>query len=99
MTGVQTKVTSPYGGLIYLVSSGSKGDITVELANVVEAPFFDLNSKQPKWNPNAPAPVAEIQGKYLTMSLPTSSIKSLTDAAAVARYWDNIIEQDHLLRG
>ena len=66
---------------------------------MVEAPFFDLNSDSSRWNPNAPAPVAEIQGKFLTMSLPSSSIRNLVDPAALARYWDRILEQDHALRG
>jgi len=37
----------------------------VELSGVVEAPFYDLESDNPKWNLNAPAPMAEIKGKYL----------------------------------
>jgi len=59
-------MTSPFGGLVYLIpKGGSSQSLTVKLENVVEAPFFDLESPSPKWNNKAPGPVAEIKGKYL----------------------------------
>ena len=60
------EITSPFGGLIYLIGKGgSSQSLNVKLENVVEAPFFDLESPSPKWNPNAPAPFGEIKGRYL----------------------------------
>jgi hypothetical protein len=91
--------TSPYGGLIYLVSSGSSTSITVELGNVVKAAFYDINNPSiSHWDVNAPAPIAEIQGAYLTMSVPITAIKNLADPKPVAEYWDKIVERFYDLR-
>lgn len=61
MTSRTTKIHSPFGGLVYIISSNDSDEkINVELKNVVEAPFFDLTSENPKWNLKAAAPIAEI---------------------------------------
>ena len=40
------KISSPYGGLVFIESPPEGGSIKVQLSNVVEAPFFDLTKPE-----------------------------------------------------
>jgi hypothetical protein len=95
-----TKVTSPFGGLIYLVSTSNQtSSISVTLSNVVRASFYDIDNPSGSWwSTNPPAPWAEIQGKYLTMALPAAAIKNLEDPKSVAQYYDEVIQEFHRVR-
>jgi hypothetical protein len=94
-------ITSPFGGLIYLVSSDKtkSATIVVELRNVVEAAFFNLSDTRRNINLQASAPMAEIQGRHLTMSLPLQSLSKVNNFQEIAEYWDLIVERAHELRG
>jgi hypothetical protein len=89
------RITSPFGGLIYFESgNNSTQTISVELRNVVRAPFFNLEDPNQTWDLNASAPMAEIQGMRLTMSFPSKYAKFATDPAALASFWDRVVEMD-----
>jgi hypothetical protein len=94
LEGAETEVASPFGGLVYLVPRGDEAEaIEVELAGVVDAPFFKLGETG-DWEAarRAPAPWAEIAGEHITLTVPSAALEGLDDPARVARFWDAVVE-------
>ena len=100
------KLFSPYGGLIYLESPGFKKphSISVRISGAMEAPLFDLTADDylKKWQESVAstsAPWADICGKYISFTMPTSSVKDIKDPTEVMETWDRVVKTHYELRG
>ena len=98
-------IKSPFGGLIYLKSPTGKSMIKLRVSNVVETPYFDLKNENclANWKVGrrAPGPWADIEGKYIRFTLPSTSIRAMKgrDLEKVMTLWDKVIATNHDLRG
>lgn len=90
----ETEIASPFGGLIYIVVPGGRTGITrVSFDNVVAAPQFILGkTTKTDWSMSnaSPAPWADLEGKYIALSLPHAAVANLKDPAALMAYWDEV---------
>ena len=97
------EISSPYGGLIYFESSKRKVKIEAILNNVVESPYFDLTNPNTvnEWSKrkNAPGLWAELAGKNIIFTTPSSCIRGIQDPKPVLEFWDQVVNLHHQLRG
>lgn len=66
-----------------------------EFIGVVEAPNFELGETKPaEWMHlrNAPAPWAQLAGKYFIATVPSSAVREIDKPQEIAEFWDKIIE-------
>ncbi|MCU0316506.1 MAG: M60 family metallopeptidase [Fimbriimonadaceae bacterium] len=100
--GHQT-VTSPFGGLIYLESSGAKATTqTVTLRQTVPAPRFVLEETtlaQWKTIRNLPGPWAELESDKLILTVPSRIVRSLENPHEVMAFWDRVMDSQADLAG
>jgi len=99
---VETRVFSPFGGLVYFVPPEKAfGDVPVEIAGAVEAPFFKLGETDPnEWRTrlrHSPAPWAEVQGRFMVVTTPAEHVRGLGDPVALADTWDRVLYQAAVL--
>ncbi len=93
------KITSPYGGLLYLIPTKSTPSktATVTIDGGYQAPYFVLGKTSlNEWKNtirNYPAPWAELQSDRMIMTVPSSFIKSLDNPDEVLEKWDEMFEQ------
>ena len=99
-----TEAANAFGGLIYIVvpANSALGTIEVTIANAVPSPLFQLGKTSiTQWRNEIrylPAPWAELAGKHLIVSLPSSSARKLDDPSEAMRFWDRVVEvQDDLV--
>lgn len=92
----EVKVTSPFGGLIYVdLRQGLPAATTLRAENVVRAPRFVLGETSPQqWSSSrqSPAPWAEIESKHLVVTVPSDAVRQLADPTQVAEFWDKIAD-------
>ena len=95
-----TKLWSPFGGLIYLESPSGVSQVTVRFMHIVESPNFKLEQRS-VWASNRllPGLWADISSRYLTITLPSSSIRNMEDPTKVMEGWDRLFLLYHDLRG
>lgn len=97
-------LSSPYGGLVYLVSP-AEGDSTIDvkLDGVVESPLFDLRNSGsiPDWERRRQSPGlwADISGKFITITVPAESVRALDAPWEVMETWDRVVMAHNELRG
>lgn len=97
IVATETLVANAFGGLIYLEAPDDSGlgRVTVEIKGAVAAPLFVLGETDPDaWRDeirNAPAPWAEIAGRNMILTTPSSEVRGLDDPAAVAEVWDRAL--------
>ncbi|WP_309711178.1 M60 family metallopeptidase [Armatimonas sp.] len=90
------KLTSAFGGTVYIdVPEGfAKDTFTVTISGAVAAPRFVRGITPPAdWRNsirNAPGPWAELEGKNIILSVPSSVVRSLDDPEALMAYWDEV---------
>ena len=93
-----TPVANAFGGLIYIEvpDKVGLGGIEVEIVGAVAAPLFVLGETDPDaWRNeirHAPAPWAEIAGRNMIVTTPSSEVRSLEDPASVAKTWDRVLD-------
>jgi hypothetical protein len=92
------QVASPFGGAIYLDVGTAHQDMApfeIGLSGVVDAPLFVLGeTADADWVGGVrerPAPYAEIVTEHAALSLPSSMIRDLDEAEAVAAFWDEVV--------
>ncbi|CAL4139916.1 unnamed protein product [Meganyctiphanes norvegica] len=97
------EIVSNFGGLIYFVNGGEQSSLSVRLENVVEAPFLDIKdpSTQENWleRRDSPGLWADIVGKYITITVPSSSVRKLDDPGECISQWDEVVCAHYELRG
>jgi hypothetical protein len=97
-------ITSSFGGLIYFTSPKEGGELKVVLKNVVEAPYFDLISKNNvnEWinqSRHKPGLWAEIAGEHIIFTMPSKAAKLIANPHELVKYWDEVVKSHHELRG
>ncbi|CAF0709194.1 unnamed protein product [Brachionus calyciflorus] len=96
-------ITSAFGGLIYLESPKGNSTLKLKFDSVVQAPHFDVTIPETlrNWTENSQAssPWAELSGKYVSICVPSASIRKLKNPSGALNIWDQIIKANHDLRG
>ena len=88
--------TSPFGGLIYLVTTDEQPLTTeVKFKNVITAPVFKKGSTTlQQWKTmlqNNKAPWGEIASDKVIITLPDSTLQTINDPEKVLTLWDSIV--------
>ncbi len=92
------KVASPFGGAIFIEVPARFGmdNIEVTIAGAVSAPHFvrgvTTNAQWAATEKNAPGPWAELEGKRVILSVPSSAVRNLEDPEALMAYWDEVMD-------
>ncbi len=88
-------IHSDFGGLIFLVSPRGTSQIKLKLNDVVEAPHYDLRDPSliQDWGRRRQAPGlwAVIAGKFVTLVLPSSSVRNVENPRKALEFWDQMI--------
>lgn len=95
INGKETKVGTPFGGMIYIdvdesVPSGL--DFQVEVSGVVDAPYFQLGkTTNEEWQniKNAPGLFTEIVTPYLRFMVPSKFIRQVKNIEDALKFWTN----------
>ena len=93
----ETKVGTPFGGMVYLevddsVPSGL--NLEVDVKGVVDTPYYDLGkttSEEWKKSKDAPGLFAEIRTPYLRFLVPAKFIRHVEDPYKAALFWTNVV--------
>jgi hypothetical protein len=104
LAAAETRVFSPYGGLVYVTVARLSGLGTVEVAfgGVVEAPLFLAGRTDPSDWPRIralPGPWAEIGSGKMVVTVPAVYVRDLDDPGAVVAAWDRVMDLDADLAG
>ncbi|ESO02573.1 hypothetical protein HELRODRAFT_66031 [Helobdella robusta] len=96
-------ISSYFGGSVVFVSPSGISRIEALLSNVVSSPRYDSQNSLIKdsWNAsrNSAGLWADISGKYITFTLPSSSVRNLQDPGPVTQLYDTLLQHYHNLRG
>lgn len=95
--GGELRLSSPFGGLVYLATDGKDGEpVDVSITNAVEAPRFVLGQTEPReWRSRVrglPAPWAELETRKVILTLPSRVVRELDDPAALMKFWDSVLD-------
>ena len=95
---------SLHPGLIYIESpADTKSTISLRLSRILTAPHFNIDSllNVRSWDERkmSPSPWADICGQFITITLPSDSVREVDNLSAVIRMWDQIVCRMHFLRG
>ncbi len=99
LNAAAVRVASPFGGTLFVVvpENCKLGEITVTIAGAVAAPRYVQGVTSPdEWKRtlrDAPAPWAELSGKLVALSVPSSAVRDLDDPAALMAYWNDVMER------
>lgn len=98
LRAVETQAANAFGGLVYVEvpRALNLGEIAVMIGQVVPAPHFKLGvTDLAEWRETVrhyPAPWAELEGRYLTISLPAEDVRQLDAPDEVCQFWDRVQE-------
>lgn len=98
LCAVETQAVNAFGGLVYVEVPRAQnlGEIAVIIGPAVPVPHFKLGvTDLAEWRETVrhyPAPWAELEGRYLTISLPSENIRQLDAPDKVCRFWDRVQE-------
>ncbi|MFK7693255.1 M60 family metallopeptidase [Paenibacillus sp. HJGM_3] len=104
LTAGENLIRSPYGGLIYLIPTKPQPGVqtVVTISDAVQAPYYVLGrTTAAEWQTirNAPAPWAELQGRRVIVTVPSTVLRTLDDPEQVVKSWDAIVDFDDELAG
>jgi len=107
LTQKTLELSTPFGGLIYLISPNKENQrLSVKLENVVASPTFTLTKSEKArevWelSRRSPAFWTDIAGELVTITLPASSVREMEFDAltSVMKTWDSVVRLYHDLRG
>ncbi|WP_394794722.1 M60 family metallopeptidase [Armatimonas sp.] len=98
LTQPTQKLTSAFGGTVFLeVPEGfPKGRLSVTISGAVASPRFVRGvTPVPDWCSsirNTPGAWAELEGKSIILSVPSSVVRTLDDPEALMTYWDEVAD-------
>ena len=95
-------ISSPFGGSVYFLSPKQNSSyIEASINDIVTCPRFDLVTKGKPWKEsrNDSGLWADISGKYVTVTLPSSSIRNVDDPTQIMELYDHLLKTYHDLRG
>jgi hypothetical protein len=93
-----TRVSSPFGGLIYIVApSGQPRTLSsVIVSGATPAAVYRRGqTTREQWASmleQTGAPWGELYGNWIALTLPTSVLRKVEDPEALAEYWDEVAE-------
>jgi len=99
------QVGNTFGGLIYVTfpPDSTFGMINVTIEHAIEAPYYIHGiTSELEWNStirNLSAPWAELQGDEFILTVPSSSIRNLSNPVELLDWWDTALEMEHNLSG
>lgn len=103
MAPLQEQMQSPYGGLVYFIADSKVAQpLNMTILGAVEAPFWvsgQTTKAQWKKSRKAAAPWAELQGKYLILTLPSEAVRKLDDPQELMDWWDTTVAEQFALGG
>lgn len=91
------RVSSPYGGMIYLIPMKPKEDtqVKVKISGAVQAPYYELGkTTKEEWDQmrKAPStPFAELKSDRINLVVPSKVIKELANPEELMNTWDSIV--------
>lgn len=94
----EIKVTSPFGGLIYVTTPGrlSLRDTAFTFRGVIRAPSFEYGKDSlGDWRSRIssyPAPWAELVSDKVVLTLPSETIRQIEDPVALMRFWERVLD-------
>ncbi|WP_195574409.1 M60 family metallopeptidase [Paenibacillus sp. 1001270B_150601_E10] len=105
LTPGENTVTSPYGGLIYLIptkpTAGKKA--TISVSGGYHVPYYVLgetsNNEWKKTIRNYDAPWAELQSERVILTVPSEYIRNLDNPDEVLKLWDEMFKEFDDLAG
>ena len=94
-----TKLSSPFGGLVYVVvPKGKSGMTQVKIGSACPAPWFvEGRDNADAWRKTIrelPAPMAEIESGKIIFTVPSSSVRELDDPLPLLKVWSEILDWD-----
>ncbi len=105
LAAARTEAANAFGGPVYIEVPERCGLGTVELTirGAVQAPYFVRGKTDlAEWRNSIrsrPGPWAEIEGKYLILSVPSSVVRDLDDPGPAIEFWDKVVESCDELAG
>lgn len=96
MAGTQTKVGTPFGGMVYLqINTNVANGITipVTVTGGIDTPYYDFGATtKEQWEQakNAPGLYAEFRTPYMRFMLPSSVVRNLQDPYDALSFWNNV---------
>lgn len=99
-----TKITSPFGGLLYIeVPDKAEGKFTVKIKNAAAAPAFILGkTTAEQWKAQlegTTVPWGELECPRVTVSLPLDQLKQIPDVQKIAEHLQKNMELQDWLMG
>lgn len=99
LCGEETKLASPFGGLIYIVvPRGQSGKVSVTISGAVLAPWFIYGKTTPlEWRTkvrNFPAPWAEFQSDRVILTVPSEVARKVEDPERLMTFWNMVLDAD-----
>jgi hypothetical protein len=98
-----TRIASGFGGLLYVQvpEDAGTGNVEAQVEGVVEAPLFQLGkTRLQEWRRevrNRPGPWAELAGRRVIFTVPSSAIRNLQDPQSLLELWDRLVESQEKL--
>lgn len=98
ITAETMRLSSPFGGLIYIELPARAADrpFEVRITNAVAAPYFVLGETSLEtWRDTlraAPAPWAELASDKVILTVPSEAVRGLDDPAALMEAWDRVLD-------
>lgn len=99
ITAMETKISSAFGGLIYIeVPSRSENGpaFAVTVHNAIPAPLFVLGQDDDaKWSSEIrerPAPWAELACENLIITCPTAVARTINNPTELMQFWQQVVE-------
>ena len=95
----ETRLSSPFGGMVYVTVPGGKvGTTGVRICPASPPPWFvkgrDSAAFWRKELRNLPAPMAEIESDKIVFTLPSSFIRNMEDPLLLLEVWSKIMDLD-----
>ncbi len=100
----ETKFSSPFGGLVYLVvPAGAQGKVSVKVGPACPAAWFVEGRDTPEtWLAalrSSPAPFVELENDHVVLSVPKTAVQNLADPRPLLQVWREITDHDARLAG
>ncbi|PYI51524.1 M60 family metallopeptidase [Paenibacillus flagellatus] len=105
LTPGTVQVSSPYGGMIYLIPMKPTAGktVTVTISGAVQAPYYELGkTTAEQWDAmrGSPAtPYAELKSERIVLTVPSEFIRELTNPEELMKTWDDIVDSYDGLSG
>jgi hypothetical protein len=100
---LEESLFSPFGGLLYLEAvRGEAQPISLQVDGAYPAPHWKQGETDAAaWRRlrKAPGPWAELEGRYLIITLPSRAVRKLDDPQELMDWWDEVVRQQHAFAG